>query len=54
MAKVSKIIIIIIIIAASTHHSGDWLMALPITACSLCFDDEAVRVAVASRLGRDL
>jgi len=41
-------------LAASTHHSGDWLMALPITACGLRLDDEAVRVAVASRLGLDL
>jgi len=41
-------------LAAATHHSGDWLMALPITACGLRLDDEAVRVAVASRLGLDL
>jgi hypothetical protein len=41
-------------LAASAHHSGDWLMALPIASCGLRLDDEAVRVAVASRLGLDL
>ena len=41
-------------LAASSRHSGDWLMALPITACGLKLDDEAVRVAVALRLGLDL
>jgi hypothetical protein len=37
--------------AASAPHSGDWLLALPITACGLRLDDEAVRTAVALRLG---
>lgn len=41
-------------LAASCCHSGDWLMALPITACGLRLDDEAVRVSVALRLGMDL
>jgi hypothetical protein len=41
-------------LAASSRHSGDWMMALPITACGLRLDDEAVRVAVALRLGLDL
>ena len=31
-------------------HSGDWLLALPITSCGLRLDDEAVRVAVGARL----
>ena len=38
-------------LAASTPHSGDWLAALPIAACGLRLDDEAVRVAVSLRLG---
>src|SRR6218665_1746826 len=33
------------------HH---WLMALPITSCGLCIDNEGVRVAVGLRLGLDL
>ena len=32
--------------AARSRHSGDWLLALPITSCGLKLDDEAVRVAV--------
>ena len=40
--------------AASSPHSGDWLFALPITSCGLRLDDEAVRIAVASRLGMPL
>jgi len=32
-------------------HSGDWLSAVPITACRLRLSDEAVRVAVGLRLG---
>jgi len=41
-------------LAACTSHSGDWLLALPITACGLRLDDEAVRIAVALRLGSEL
>ncbi|HSN23938.1 MAG TPA: reverse transcriptase domain-containing protein, partial [Methylomicrobium sp.] len=40
--------------AVSTAHSGDWLHALPISACGLRLDDEAVRVAVGLRLGTNL
>jgi len=40
--------------AVSAPHSGDWLHAMPITACGLKLDDEAVRVAVGLRLGVDL
>ena len=32
--------------AALAPHSGDWLLALSITACELHSDDEAVRTAV--------
>ena len=32
-------------------HASDWLFALPIAACGLRLDDEAVRVAVSLRLG---
>jgi len=39
------------LLAASSDHSGDWLHVLPIAACSLHLDDEAVRVAVGLRIG---
>ena len=39
---------------ARSRHSGDWLMALPITSCGLKLDDEAVRVAVGTRLALKL
>ncbi len=37
--------------AAAATHSGDWLHAMPITACGLRLSDEAVRIAVGLRLG---
>jgi len=37
--------------AASSPHSGDWLHAPPITAVGLRLSDEAIRIAVAHRLG---
>ena len=40
--------------AATAPHSGDWLLALPITTCGLRLDDEAVRVAVGLRLGLNI
>jgi len=36
--------------AAAAPHSGDWLLALPVTSCGLRLTDEAVRVAVALHL----
>ena len=39
------------VLAASSPHSGDWLHAPPITAVGLRLSDEAIRVAVAHRLG---
>ena len=42
------------LLAVSAPHSGDWLLALPVTSCGLRLDDEAVRVAVSLRLGVDL
>jgi hypothetical protein len=41
-------------LAASAPHSGDWLLSLPITACGLRLEDDAVRTAVALRLGVSL
>ena len=41
-------------LAATSRHSGYWLSALPITACGLRLDNEAIRVAVAMRLGLSL
>jgi len=38
-------------LAAAAPHSGDWLLALPISSCGLRLSDDAVRVAVALRLG---
>src|SRR6218665_3955821 len=37
--------------AVSSPHAGDWLNALPVTACRLRLDDENVRIAVGLRLG---
>lgn len=37
--------------AAASAHSGDWLLALPITSCGLRLDDETIRIAVCLRLG---
>ena len=42
------------LLAASAPQIGDWLNALPISACGLRLDDEAVRVAVGLRLGSRL
>lgn len=42
------------ILATAAAHSGDWLHALPISACGLRLSDEAVRVAVGLRLGVEL
>ena len=38
-------------LAAVDPHSGDWLLALPVSSCGLRLADEAVRVAIALRLG---
>jgi hypothetical protein len=40
--------------AVSAAHSGDWLHGLPIAACGLKLDDEAIHVAVGLRLGVNL
>ena len=42
------------LLAVSASHSGDWLNALPISACGLRLEDEAVRVAIGLRLGTSL
>ena len=40
--------------AAEAPHSGDWLTTLPIASCGLRLEDDAIRVAVALRLGLDV
>ena len=40
--------------AVQSFHSSDWLYALPITACGLRLDNEAIRVAVGLRFGLEL
>ena len=40
--------------SVSAPHSGDWLNAMPISACGLRLDNETVRVALRLRLGVDL
>jgi len=37
-------------LAASATHSGDWLLALPVSSCGMKLDDDAVPVAVSLRL----
>jgi len=39
------------LLAAASPHSGDWIHALPISACGLRLDDDAIRTAVAFRVG---
>ena len=41
-------------LAVAAPHAGDWLHALPISACGLRLDDETIRVAVGLRLGVNL
>ena len=42
------------LLAAAAAHSGDWLHAVPISACGLWLNNEALRVAVGLRLGSEL
>ena len=39
------------LLAAFDQHSADWLHALPLSSCGLFLDNEAIRIAVALRLG---
>jgi len=39
------------LLAAAAPHSGEWLHTLPISACGLHLEDNAIRVAVGLRLG---
>ena len=39
------------LLAAAAPHSGDWLHTLPISACGLHLEDNAIHVAVGLRLG---
>jgi len=41
-------------LATAAAHSNDWLHAVLISACGLCLNDEAVRVAVCLRLGSEI
>jgi hypothetical protein len=43
-----------VFLAAAAPHTGAWLSTLPIANCGLRLDDEAIRVAVALRLGLQL
>jgi len=38
-------------LAASAPHSGDWLLALPVSSCGMKLADDVVRVTVSLRLG---
>ena len=42
------------LLAVTSSYSGDWLHALPIASCSLCLENEGIRVAVGLRLGAAL
>jgi len=42
------------LLATRAPHSGDWLLALPLSACGLRMDDETIRVAVSLRLGLEV
>ena len=42
------------LLAAAAEHSGDWLHAVPISACGLRLSDESIRVAVGLRFGSEL
>ena len=42
------------LLAAAAVHSGDWLHATPISSCGLRLNDEAIRVAVSTRVGIEL
>jgi len=42
------------LLASAAAHSGDWLHAVPISACGLRLDNEALRVAVGLRFGAEI
>ena len=42
------------LLAISAPHSSDWMFALPVSSRGLRLDNEAVRVAVALRLGLEM
>ena len=42
------------LLAVAAAHSGDWLHAVPISACGLRLSDESLRVAVGLRLGSEI
>jgi len=42
------------LLAISAAHSGDWLNALPISACGLRLEDNELRIAVGLRLGANI
>jgi hypothetical protein len=51
LSSVSDIIDRARLLASRAPHSGDWLHALPLSAMGLKLEDEAVRIAVALRIG---
>jgi len=40
--------------AVSSHHSSDWLHALPLSGCGLRLDDRSIHIAVGLRLGTNI
>ena len=42
------------LLAVSAPHSGDWLHALPLSACGLRLDNDTVRATIGLRLGAKL
>ena len=42
------------LLAAAADHSGDWLHAIPISACGLRLSNESIRIAIGLRLGVEI
>ena len=42
------------LLSVTSHHSSDWLHALPLSGCGLRLDDRAIHIAVGLRLGANI